>query len=118
MDVPREARLLRVYTDETTQHGDHLLYEVVVVRARQAGLAGATVLRGRMGFGQTAHMRAFHITDLSPDLPVVIEIVDSEDKLLAFLPRLADLQGIGLVTSEKVEVHQYGTHRSGPSFPR
>ena len=105
---PTQAALLRVYTEEARRDGSRPLYESVVLKARAAGLAGATVLRGPMGYGQSARIHNANILDLSANLPLVIEIVDAEDKLRAFVAGLEDMQDIGLVTLEKVEVLHYG----------
>lgn len=108
MKAPTKAVLLRLYTDEDAMFGDRPLIEVIVQRALESRLAGATALRGRMGFGQSARLHAHQLFDLGSNLPVVIEIVDEEASLRAFLPTLDDLRGIGLVTFEKVEVLRYG----------
>lgn len=113
MEVPQGARsqaaaLLRIYTEEARRDGARALYESVVRRARDAGLAGATVLRGPMGFGQSHRIHNANILDLSANLPLVIEIVDSEEKLRAFAGSLSGLKDIGLVTLEKVEVLHVG----------
>jgi uncharacterized protein len=104
MEIPRQAALLRVYTEEARRDGTRPLYESVVLQARAAGLAGATVLRGPMGYGRSAHLHNANILDLSGNLPLVIEIVDAEDKLRPFGARLAAVAGVALVTLEKVEV--------------
>ena len=109
MDAPGPAVLLRVYTEEGQLFGRRPLYEVIVVRARELGLAGATVLRGPMGYGQSAVIHTAKILDLSTKLPLVIEIVDVEDKIRAFLAELDGMAGVGLVTLEKVEVVHYGS---------
>ena len=98
------AALLRIYTHEAARQDHHPLFEAVVLKAREAGLAGATVLRGPMGYGRSGHLRNAGIIDLAADLPLVIEIVDSEAKLRAFLPTLTAMSAIGLVILEKVEV--------------
>ena len=108
MDMPRQAALLRIYTEEGRRDGSRPLYESVVLKARAAGLAGATVLRGPMGFGESARIHNANILDLSANLPLVVEIVDTEDKLRAFVGGLAGMKAIGLVTLEKVEVLHYG----------
>jgi PII-like signaling protein len=108
MQAPQEAMLLRIYTEEGKRDGDRPLYEHIVMKAREAKLAGATVLRGPMGYGQTAVLHTAKILDLSAKLPLVIEIVDAEDKIRAFLAELDDLPDLGLVTLEKVEVVHYG----------
>jgi hypothetical protein len=108
MEIPAQAALLRIYTEEARRDGGRPLYESVVLKARAAGLAGATVLRGPMGFGASARIHNANILDLSANLPLVIEIVDAEDKLRAFAETLLGLRDIGLVTLEQVEVLHYG----------
>ena len=108
MQAPQEAMLLRIYTEEGKRDGDGPLYEHIVMKARAARLAGATVLRGPMGYGQSAVLHTAKILDLSARLPLVIEIVDAEDKIRAFLAELDGLHDLGLVTLEKVEVVHYG----------
>ena len=108
MDIPARAALLRIYTEEARRDGTRALYESVVLKAREAGLAGATVLRGPMGFGESAQLHNANILDRSANLPLVIEIVDAEDKLRAFAETLAGMKDIGLVTLEKIEVLHYG----------
>ena len=108
MDIPGQAALLRIYTEEARRDGSRPLYESVVLKARDAGLAGATVLRGPMGFGQSQRIHNANILDLSANLPLVIEIVDAEDKLRAFAESIAHMRDIGLVTLEKIEVLHYG----------
>jgi hypothetical protein len=108
MNPPCQAARLRVYTEEARRDGSRSLYESVVLKARDAGLAGATVLRGPMGFGQSAQLHTASILDLSANLPLVIEIVDAEDKLRAFAAALIGMKDIGLVTLEQVEVLHYG----------
>ena len=108
MQIPRQAALLRIYTEEGRRDGSRALYESIVLKARDAGLAGATVLRGPMGYGVSAQLHTATILDLSANLPMLIEIVDAEDKLRAFAETLVGLQDIGLVTLEQVEVLHYG----------
>lgn len=108
MELPAKCALLRIYTEERAKNGSKPLYEVIVLKARQDGLAGATVLRGPMGFGESHHIHNANILDLSSNLPLVIEIVDGEDKLRAFVASLEDFRSIGLVTIEKVDVLHYG----------
>ena len=108
---PAQAALLRVYTEEARRDGARPLYESVVLKARDAGLAGATVLRGPMGYGHSHRLHNANILDLSANLPLVIEIVDAEDKLRAFLGQLEGIGDLGLVTLEKVEVVHYGAKR-------
>ena len=111
------AALLRVYTDEDALVGDRSLAETLVLRARSAGLAGATVLRGRSGFGAASRLHAHRAIDLRDNLPVVVEIVDQELALRAFASSLVDLEDIGLVTLERVEVLRYGGHRHADQAP-
>ena len=114
MQIPGQAVLLRLYTDENALVGDRALIDVIVLRARQERLAGATVLRGRKGFGESARMHESRPLDFNDNLPVVIEIVDEEARLRVFLTSLDDLKGIGLITFEKVEVLRYGDHPVEP----
>lgn len=111
--LPSEATLLRIFVGEDDRSDGGPLYEAIVVKAREAGLAGATVLRGPMGFGASSHLHTTKILRLSQDLPLVIEIVDSRDKITAFLPVLDALMGSGLVTLEKVQVIRYGKDGAG-----
>ena len=113
MKLPRQAALLRIYTEEARRDGTRPLYESVVIKARDTGLAGATVLRGPMGFGESAQLHTAKILDLSANLPLVIEIVDTEEKLRAFADTLEGMKDIGLVTLEKVDVLHYG-HAGAP----
>jgi uncharacterized protein len=109
MQVPRNAVLLRIFIGEDDRFEHKPLYEAIVMKARQEHLAGATVLRGPMGFGHSSRLHTAKILRLSEDLPLVIEIVDSEEKIEAFLPKLDEMMGSGLVTLEKVQVLQYGS---------
>ena len=108
MQVPRNAVLLRIFIGEDDRHEHHPLYEAIVMKAREQHLAGATVLRGPMGFGHSSRLHTAKILRLSEDLPFVVEIVDSEEQINAFLPILDKMMGSGLVTMEKVQVLQYG----------
>jgi PII-like signaling protein len=109
MKVPEEGVLLRVFIGESDREkgADRPLYEALVLRAREAHLAGATVLRGPMGFGKHSRMHAAKLLDLSTDLPIVVEIVDAEEKIQAFLPVVDELVTEGLVTLEAVRVLKY-----------
>ena len=109
MQVPRNAVLLRIFIGEDDRYEHKPLYEAIVMKARQEHLAGATVLRGPMGFGHSSRLHTAKILRLSEDLPLVIEIVDSEENIGAFLPKLDAMMGSGLVTLEKVQVLQYGS---------
>lgn len=109
MQIPQDAVLLRILFGEDERHGHMPLYEAIVLKARERQLAGATVLRGHAGFGHSSRIHTTKILRLSQDLPIVIEIVDAEDKIQAFLPELDGMIGSGLVTLEKVRVLCYGT---------
>jgi hypothetical protein len=113
MELPQAAMLLRIFVGESDRHRHRPLYEAIVLAAREAHLAGATVLRGPMGFGASSRLHTAKILRLSEDLPIVIEIVDSEDKIEAFLPTLETMMTSGLVTLERVQVLRYGTGRNG-----
>ncbi len=108
MQIPKQALLLRIFIGENDQFGGSPLHEAIVLKARELHLAGATVLRGPMGFGASSRLHTTKILRLSEDLPLVIEIVDSEDKINSFLPMLDGMMSSGLVTLEKVQVLQYG----------
>ncbi len=108
MEVPHDSVLLRIFLGENDRHEHQALYEAIVLKAREVHLAGATVLRGPMGFGKSSHLHTAKILRLSEDLPIVIEIVDSEEKIQSFLPVLDGMMGSGLITMEKVKVLQYG----------
>jgi uncharacterized protein len=112
MTLPREAMLLRIYLGEDDKFQHQPLYEAIVLKARERQLAGATVLRGPMGFGHSSHLHTAKILRLSENLPVVVEIADSEEKIRAFLPELNGMIGSGLVTLEKIEVVQYGAAKN------
>ena len=116
MPIPRDALLLRIFVGEDDRHNHKPLYEAIVLKAREHHIAGATVLRGPMGFGHSSRIHTTKILRLSEDLPLVIEIVDSEDKINAFLPVLDDMMGSGLVTLEKVRVLRYGVAEAVPSL--
>jgi PII-like signaling protein len=107
MQLPEEAVLLRIFIGESDRYKHRPLYEAIVIKARELHLAGATVLRGPMGFGKSSHLHTAKILRLSMDLPIVIEIVDSEEKVNAFLPVLDEMMGGGLVTLEKAKVIRY-----------
>ena len=108
MQAPQSAVLLRIYTEEGKQNDHRPLYEDIVLKARKLGLAGATVLRGPMGYGQSHVLHTAKILDLSARLPLVIEIVDTADKIQTLIAELEGMRDIGLVTTEKVEVIHYG----------
>src|SRR5437588_12317799 len=108
MQIPKQALLLRIFIGEDDKFGGSPLHEAIVLKARELHLAGATVLRGPMGFGASSRLHTTKILRLSEDLPLVIEIVDSEDKINGFLPMLDEMMTSGLITLEKVQVLQYG----------
>ena len=107
MKLPAEAELLRVFVGESDKHGGRPLYEVIVEEARRRGMAGATVLRGTLGFGAHSRIHTAKILRLSEDLPMVIEIVDSPERIAAFLPDLDAMIEEGLVTLERVRLIAY-----------
>lgn len=113
MTLPRDAVLLRIFVGEDDKTERRPLYEAIVLKAREHGLAGATVLRGPLGFGHSSRLHTTKILRLSADLPMVIEIVDTPEKIDAFLPVLDAIMTSGLVTLEKVQVLQYGETRNG-----
>ena len=108
MQIPNQAVLLRIFIGENDHCDGKPLYEAIVLKAREQHLAGATVLRGPMGFGKSSRLHTSKILRLSEDLPLLIEIVDSEDNINAFLPILDGMMSSGLITLEKVQVLQYG----------
>lgn len=108
MEIPKDAVLLRIFVGEDDKAGRQPLYEAIVLKAREMHLAGATLLRGPMGFGRSSRLHTTKILRLSADLPIVIEIVDAEEKINEFLPILNEMMGSGLVTLEKVKVLRYG----------
>lgn len=110
MMLPRDGKLLRIFVGESDKHEGLPLYEWIVRKAREQGLAGATVLRGLEGFGAHSRLHTAKILRLSSDLPIVVEIVDTEEKVEEFLPLIDAAIQEGLATIEKVEVHFY---RSG-----
>ena len=107
MKIPEDSSLLRIFVGESDKHGHVPSYEAIVLKAREAGLAGATVLRGVMGFGRHSVMHTAKILRLSEDLPMIVEIVDSLEKIEAFLPTLDAMVPEGLVTVEPVRVIHY-----------
>jgi PII-like signaling protein len=112
MQVPRDSVLLRIFVGENDRLGHDPLYEAIVIRARELHLAGATVLRGPLGFGHSSRIHTTKLLEMSSDLSYVIEIVDKDEKIQAFLPELDKMMieshGSGLVTLEHVQVLQYG----------
>ena len=109
MLIPHDAVLLRIFFGEDDKFDGLPLYEAIVLKAREMHLGGATVLRGHVGFGHSSRIHTTKILRLSQDLPIVVEIVDSKEKIEAFLPTLDKMMSSGLVTIEKVQVLQYGT---------
>jgi len=108
MRIPRDALLLRIFIGEEERHGRQPLYEAIVLKAREMHLGGATVLRGPLGYGHSSRLHTAKVLRLSEDLPIVIEIVDGEEKINEFLPVLDGMMGSGLITLEKVQVLHYG----------
>jgi len=111
MQIPRQAQLLRIFLGEADRHDGKPLYEAIVLKAREMQIAGATVLRGGLGYGHSSHLHSAKILRLSDDLPLVIEIVDGPDKIEAFLPVVGGMmngESSGLITLENVQVLQYG----------
>jgi len=106
--IPEDALLLRAFLGENDRFEGQPLYQAIVLKARELGLAGATVLRGPLGYGHNSRLHTAKILRLSSDLPVVIEIVDSKDKIDAFLPQLDRMMSGGLATVELVQVRRYG----------
>jgi len=116
MQIPSDSVLLRIFIGESDRHGHLPLHEAIVLKARELHLAGATMLRGAIGFGKSSRLHTSKILRLSADLPLVIEIVDCEEKIQAFLPVLDAMMGGGLVTLEKVRVlHYRGPRNIEPS---
>lgn len=107
MKLPSEAELLRIFIGESDKHHGRPLYEAIVEEARRKGMAGATVLRGTLGFGANSRIHTAKILRLSEDLPMVVEIVDAPERIAAFLPELDSMIGEGLITLERVRVTVY-----------
>jgi len=108
MQIPEDAILLRIFVGENERFEGQPAYEAIVLKAREMHLAGATVLRGPMGFGHSSRLHTAKVLRLSEDLPIVIEVVDSQEKIDAFLPVLESMLGSGLVTLQNVRVLRYG----------
>ena len=116
MTIPAEGKLLRIFVGEADRWHGRPLHEAIVEEARRRGLAGATAWKGFMGFGANSRLHTTKVLRLSEDLPVVIEIVDSEEKISAFLPMLDEMVREGLVTLERAQIILYrGTGKSGDS---
>jgi PII-like signaling protein len=111
--LPEEGYLLRIFIGESDRHDGKLLYEWIVTKAREAGLAGATVMRGMMGFGAHSRLHTFKIERLSQDLPVIIEIVDTRAKLESFLAVIDKEIEEGMATLEEIKIHFYRSGKSG-----
>jgi len=103
-----EQILLKIYTGESDQYGGKPVYQWIVEKLKQQKFKGATVLRGIQGFGAGSHVRSTHILRLSQDLPIIIEIIDTREKIDSIIPWLKDVIGKGLITAEKVHVVKYG----------
>jgi len=113
--LPQEGHLLRIFVGEGDKHEGKPLYEWLVLKAREQGLAGATVLRGIEGFGAHSRMHTAKILRLSEDLPIIVEIVDTREKIEAFMPLVDHAIAEGLATLEKVEVRFYRSGSRGAS---
>jgi PII-like signaling protein len=107
MSLPTEGKLLRVFIGEADRWQGRPLYEAIVLEARRRGLAGATVIKGFMGFGAHSRIHTAKLLELSQDLPIVVEIVDAVEKIEAFMPDLETMVGDGLITLERAEVLLY-----------
>src|SRR5438874_7895936 len=114
MEVPRDSMLLRIFIGESDRWNHKPLYEAIVLKAREMHLGGATVLRGAVGFGKSSRIHTAKILRLSMDLPIVIELVDTDEKIQTFLPVLDEMMEGGLVTLEKVRVIDYRANESAP----
>lgn len=117
MHLPEDAMLLRIFIGETDRWHHQPLYEAIVLKAREMHLAGATVLRAAMGFGMSSRLHTAKILRLSMDLPFIIEIVDTEEKINSFLPILDEMMKGGLVTLEKMRVIHYRADESATESP-
>lgn len=107
MKLPEEGTLLRIFIGEKDRHNGKSLYEAIVLKARELNLAGATVLRGIMGFGADSRLHTMKVLRLSEDMPIIIEIVDTEEKISTIMPFIDESVQEGLVTMEKVRVIMY-----------
>ena len=117
MHLPHEGMLLRIFIGESDRWHHQPLYEAIVLKARELHLAGATVLRGPMGFGKSSRLHTANMLRLSMDLPLVIEVVDTEENIQRFLPVLDEMMVGGLVTLEKARVIDYRSHEDGKGAP-
>jgi PII-like signaling protein len=111
-DLPQECILLRIFLGEADEYQRRPLYKAIVLRARELGIAGATVLRGGMGFGRSAHLHNANILRLSLDLPMIVEIVDTAQKIDTFLPELQRMMRSGLITMERAQIIRYSHSES------
>ncbi len=107
MNLPEEGMLLRIFIGESDKYKGKALYEQIVIKARELNLAGATVIRGIMGFGAHSRIHTAKLLALSEDMPVVVEIVDTEEKLNSLLPFLDEIMKDGIITLEKARVIRY-----------
>ena len=114
MELPRDAVLLRIFIGENDLYQGEPLFKVIVLRAREQHLAGATVFRGPMGFGKSSHLDSKAILRLSFDSPIVIEMVDTEEKIQSFLPTIEPIIGPGLVTVQRVQAILYQAKNDQP----
>lgn len=117
MKVSEEGQLLRIFIGESDKWKGKPLYEAIVLRAREMGLAGATMLRGLMGYGAASRIHTAKILRLSEDLPIIVEIVDNPEKITSFLPIIDEMVQEGLVTLERVQVilYRHNTSTAGPT---
>lgn len=113
MKIPADGKLLRIFIGEQDKWHGQPLYEAIIHLAKKEGMAGATAIKGFMGFGAKSHMHTTKLLRLSEDLPIVIEMVDSEEKINRFLPRLDDMVKEGLITLEKANVIMYRANQTG-----
>jgi hypothetical protein len=117
MHLPHDAMLLRIFIGESDRWKHQPLYEAIVLKAREMHMAGATVLRGPMGFGKSSRLHTAKILRLSMDLPLIVEIVDTEEKIQTFLPLLDEMMRGGLVTLEKARVIDYRAEQDVKEAP-
>ena len=113
MKLEGEGKLLRIFIGESDKHGRKPLYQAIVEMLREEGMAGATVLRGIEGFGATSHLHTARILRLSEDLPIVIEVADTAERIEAIMPRIDEMVTEGMVTLERVEVVTYRAQEKG-----
>ena len=113
MKIPTDGKLLRIFIGEADKWQGQPLHEAIVLEAKKEGLAGATAIKGFMGFGCKSHLHTAKLLRLSEDLPIIIEIVDSEEKINKFLPKLDQMVQEGLITLEKVQVVMYQANGAG-----